>query len=87
MNDMHNFGDAKKRAINELYEMNQKAAKNADYKAQQTDKSRILNTKNTLGKFNLSLSEDELIVIGLLLILSKDCSDNMLFLALLYILL
>lgn len=87
MNDMHNLKDAKKRAINELYEMNQKATKNADYKAQQTDKNHVLNTNNLLGKFNLSLSEEDLVVIGLLLILSKDCSDNMLFLALLYILL
>ncbi len=87
MTDMHNFGAAKKRAIDQLYEMNKKACENTESKSTDPPNSAINNGSNLLKNFNVSVSDDELIVIGLLLILSKDCSDTWLFLALLYILL
>lgn len=87
MTDMHNFKAAKKRAIDQMYEMNKKACESNDFKDVERLNSTTNNGNNLLKNFNISVSDDELIVIGLLLILSKDCSDTWLFLALLYILL
>lgn len=84
---MHNFKAAKTRAIDELYEMNKRASKNADFKPQKSPHTPSENGKNLLKNFNLLNSDDELIILGLIIFLSKDCHDKWLFLALLYILL
>lgn len=87
MNDMHNFKAAKDKAIDELYQMNRRATENADLKHQNSSSAPFNNSKKLLKNFNLLNSDDELIILGLIMVLSKDCHDKWLFLALLYILL
>ena len=82
MSGMHNFSNLKNNAINEMLEMNKRARKSAVIPPQNKTKS----DKTHELKANFSFSADELLVLGLVLILSKDCDDNLLFLALLYIL-
>lgn len=83
---MHNFSKAKINAINELNEMHKRASKNSTNTQQNRVKSTAYITNNTFKKFNLNLSDDDIVIIGLFLILSKDCNDIWLFLSLLYIL-
>lgn len=87
MNSMHSFSECKNRAINELHEMSKRATQTTHF----TGKNNKNHTENShnFSPLNLvaSLSNDEIIIVGLVLILSKDCSDYWLFLALLYILL
>lgn len=86
MNDMHNFSKAKLSAINELHEMQKRACKNTDSKPQNTGLFSTNNDKSASQFFSLPISNDDLVIIGLILILSKDCRDKWLFLSLLYIL-
>ncbi len=86
MNDMHSFLKAKTNAINELHEMKKRAAENGDYTEQKSSTKPLNNDKTSLKNFNSYLSNVDLVIIGLLLILSKDCHDTWLFWALLYIL-
>lgn len=86
MNDMQDFSSIKNRAIDELFKMNKQASKicnNEDKKAEKSSKNRHKITTTNKG---LSLSSDELLILGLALILSNDSHDMWLFLALLYIL-
>ncbi len=76
MNDMHNFSQAKQNAINQMLDMNKKARQNAPTAL-----------KNSIGGSLTSISNDTILILGLLLILSQDCSDMWLFLALVYLLL
>ena len=82
MTGMHNFSNRKNNAINEMLEMNKRAKKTADIPPQNNTKC----DKTHVPPPGFSFSADELLVLGLVLILSKDCDDNLLFLALLYIL-
>ena len=86
MTEMHNFSRDKQRAITEMLDMNKKALKSDAFSA---DKSAVKHKnppQNSLAKSGLSMSEDEILIIGLILILAKDCRDTWLFLALAYIL-
>lgn len=82
MTSMHNFSNRKKSAINEMFEMNKRATKTEEKPQQNKTKC----DKMRIEKQGVSFNADELLVLGLVLILSKDCDDTMLFLALLYIL-
>ncbi len=82
MNDMQNFSNLKNRAINEMLEMNERAAKTEHFKDECRENANKITTKNKSNSF----SNDEMLILALVLILSKDCSDYWLFLALLYIL-
>ena len=86
MTGMQGFGDLKNRAINEMWDMNRRAAQNGP----KTTKLPLQNNgkaqKNFVKNFGLSFSDDDILIMGLLLILAEDCHDTWLFLALLYIL-
>ena len=82
MTGMHNFSNRKKNAINEMFEMNKRATKTEEKTHQNASK----HEKIQKGKQDFLFGEDEMLVLGLILILSKDCNDMVLFLALLYIL-
>ncbi len=86
MNDMHNFTQAKNKAINELLHMQNRATQSQDNKESVKQKAHPINHKKRPKNFGLSITDDELIIIGLLLILSEDCHDIWLFLSLIYIL-
>ena len=83
MNDMHNFDTLKQNAINQLFELNKKSTKNNC--EQGNIKPKINYSCATISR--PFLSDDEFLIVGLLLVLSKDCQDMWLFLALIYILL
>ena len=86
MIDMHNFSQDKKRAIEQMLDMNKKAVNRESVLPQNTANNVNTSPKNHLGKFSMSMSQDDILIIGLILILSGDCRDMWLFLALLYIL-
>lgn len=87
MTDMHNFSNTKNRAINELREMNKRATQPEDFCKPSAKKSKQIPHKTPLANFDMFFSNDEILIVSLILILSKDCTDYCLFLALLYILL
>ena len=87
MIDMHNFSQDKKRAIEQMLDMNKKAVNRESVLPQNTANNVNKSPKNHLGKFSMSMSQDDILIIGLFLILSGDCREMWLFLALLYILL
>jgi len=80
---MHSFAAAKQIAIEQLHEMSKKAVK--PY-AQQQHKNDFSANK-TIKNFHSSYSNDDLLILSLMLLLYGDCHDKWLFLALLYILL
>ncbi len=86
MNDMQDFFSIKNRAIDELLKMNKQASIKGDNKVVRVEKSSENQNKVTTQNKGLSLSGDELLILGLVLILSNDSHDMWLFLALLYIL-
>ena len=86
MIDMHNFSQDKKRAIEQMLDMNKKAVNRESVLPQNTANNVNKSPKNHLSKFSMSMSQDDILIIGLILILSGDCRDMWLFLALLYIL-
>ena len=86
---MQNFSKLKNQAIEQMRKMNQRASKDCEntqsqpsFQAKKQNKSHKILEKNIL---NIP-SNDDLIIIGILLILGEDCRDIWLFLALLYIL-
>ncbi len=83
MTDMQDFSRIKNEAIKELQEMNKKAAE----KQSVVQKISHNSHKNLINSFNLLLSNDDLLILGLILILYQDSFDKWLFFALLYILL
>lgn len=83
---MQGFTNLKNRAINELWDMNKRSTQAEQKPAQFMAKSHHQATQNLFGSFGLSLSNDDLLIVGMLLILADDCRDMWLFLALLYIL-
>ena len=86
MIDMHNFSQDKKRAIEQMLDMNKKAL-NLEHSLPQNTASNVNEPpKNHSGKLGMYMSQDDILIIGLILILSGDCRDTWLFLALLYIL-
>lgn len=86
MNDMQSFSNLKNRAINEMLKMNERAAKTGDSQPEKQEGVKRIPVKNHTEKMSVNFSNDELLVLVLVLILSKDSSDYWLFLALLYIL-
>lgn len=86
MNDMHDFSSDKQRAIAEMFDMNKKASKIATLPPQHTVNNAHKSPKSPLGNLRVSVSSDDIIIIGLMLILAEDCQDTWLFLALAYIL-
>ena len=86
MKDMQAFSNLKNRAINEMLEMNERAAKTVGSKTEKGESVKQNVNKIRIEKGGLSFSNDELLVLSLILILSKDSRDYWLFLALLYIL-
>ena len=86
MTDMHSFQKAKTNAINELNEMKKRACENGGVFGEEQLITPHKNEKVSGKNLGVHLSSDDLIIIGLILILSKDCKDTWLFLALIYIL-
>lgn len=86
MNDMHNFSAHKQRAIEQMLDMNKKALQTEPLLQQNTVPNTHKAFNNLSDNLRLSISSDDILVIGLILILSEDCRDMWLFLALLYIL-
>ncbi|MBR3591338.1 MAG: hypothetical protein IKL46_00590 [Clostridia bacterium] len=86
MNDMQDFSSIKNRAIEELFKMNKQASKVRNSGNRKAEKSGENQHKITIANGGLSLSSDELLILGIVLILSNDSHDMWLFLALLYIL-
>ena len=86
MNDMHNFSSDKQRAIAEMLDMNKKAAQSKALPPQNASSNTHKASKGPSGNLGLSVSSDDMLIIGLMLILSQDCRDMWLFLALMYIL-
>lgn len=84
---MHSFSYRKKCAINELLEMNQKSAQNQGFDANDATLHNTLNNNFSSIIFNILNSPDNLLIIGIIIILYQDCRDYLLFLALIYILL
>ncbi len=88
MNSMHNFNSQKQMAINQLNEMQRRATAPKEMSA--TDKKPTKKPQKSQENFNKNilsaLSDDTLIILGLILILSSDNSDMLLLLALAYIL-
>ena len=79
---MHNFDLAKKFAIEQMHEMSKKATVPNPQQPQKTDCPSNKSIKN----FGSSYSNDDLLILALMLILYGDCQDKWLFLALLYLL-
>ncbi len=86
MNDMQNFSNLKNRAINEMLEMNERAAKTGHSNVEFQEKTKQVPHKIHTENTSVCFSNDEILILGIVFILSKDCSDYWLFLALLYIL-
>ncbi len=86
MNDMHNFSKAKESAINEMRKMNKKAIHSERSSTRSNMPNQNKTIKNAYGSFGTTISDDDILIIGLLLVLSEDCRDTWLFLALVYIL-
>ncbi len=88
MNNMHNFSKQKQNAINQMNEMKKRAApsKEADSKPKVMPIKPQISQSKPLLSGGLSLSDDTLILLGLILILYSDSSDMLLLLALAYIL-
>ena len=82
MIDMQDFSSLKNNAINELFNMSRRAATTGNLQSPNSVKT----DKVTTNKQPFFIGNDELLVLGIILILSNDCSDKWLFLALLYIL-
>lgn len=86
MKDMQDFSDLKNRAINEMLQMNGRAVKTGHSNVEFQEKTKQIPHKIHTENKAVSFSSDEMLILGIVLILSKDCSDYWLFLALLYIL-
>ncbi len=86
MTDMHNFSHDKQRAIEQLLDMNKRALQTESFSHQNTTSTVHNSLKSSSNNLGLPLTNDALLIIGLILILSEDCRDMWLFLALLYIL-
>ena len=86
MNDMHNFLSAKENAINEMREMNKKAIYHGPSYKKSNNQNQNKTLKNVYGNFGTTMSDDDILILGLLLVLSQDCRDMWLFGALVYIL-
>lgn len=83
MTDMQNFSQAKKLAAEEILNISKRAASTSSKYAQNP----LNNMQNNIfNSINLH-SDDNLLIIGLIIILYKDSHDILLFLALIYILL
>lgn len=86
MNEMHKFSHDKQRAIEQLREMNKRAVKTEPLTAESTAQNSKKASKNLSDNFKISMSSDDILIVALILILSQDCHDKWLFLALFYIL-
>lgn len=86
MTDMHNFLLAKQNAIEQMLDMNKKALQSGVTPQQNTTQNTHKPHTELHNNFGVTLSNDDIIIIGLILILSTDCRDMWLFLALVYIL-
>lgn len=86
MTDMHSFSRDKQRAIEQMLDMNKKASFSERGNRQNTDKPIRQQTQNSHRGFALDISNDGMLILGLILILAEDCRDKWLFLALVYIL-
>lgn len=87
MSDMQSFSREKQRAIDEMFNMNKKAVQSDPLPKSNTASIAHDFSKNRGNKIDISLSPDDMMIIGLILILSDDCRDMRLFFALVYILL
>lgn len=86
MNEMHKFSHDKQRAIEQLREMNKRAVKTEPLTTDGTAQNSKKASKNLSDNFKISMSSDDILIVALILILSQDCHDKWLFLALFYIL-
>ena len=79
------FSKLKNQAIEQMREMNCRASKSVDHSQQKSNAQPNISTQNLLGNIPFPATNDNLIIMGILLILGEDCRDIWLFLALLYI--
>lgn len=86
MNDMHSFSTAKQLAIEQMLDMNKKASQTGTLPRRNAEQKTHKELKNSLNGSRPEISYDAILIIGLILILSEDCHDMWLFLALLYVL-
>lgn len=86
MNNMHDFSNLKNRAIDELWKMNEQAVKIGHFNGSANQEAKRITQSSSSENAGLSFSNDELLILGIVLILLKDSHDYWLFLALLYIL-
>lgn len=86
MNDMHNFSKARQTAIDQMWEMNKKAASTGAFDRKDNASNQSKAPHIHRKKSDIAISDDDILILGLILILSQDCRDMWLFLALLYVL-
>lgn len=86
MSDMHNFSSDKQHAIEQMLDMNKRATKPQSFSPAKASQEPNKPSKKLFSGSGLSMSTDGMLIIGLILILSEDCQDMWLFLALVYIL-
>lgn len=89
MNNMHSFSSQKQNAIKQMNDMQKRATLPKNNPIDTTVNTQIApkaTTSQTI-KHNFLLSNDNMIILGLILILSNEKCDNLLLLALIYILL
>lgn len=86
MSDMHNFLNDKQHAIERMLDMNKRATKPQSFSPDKTAQEPSKPLRKLSSNSGVSVSTDGMLIIGLILILSEDCQDMWLFLALIYIL-
>ncbi len=86
MSDMHNFLNDKQHAIERMLDMNKRATKSQSFSPDKTAQEPSKPLRKLFSNSGVSMSTDGMLIIGLILILSEDCQDMWLFLALIYIL-
>ncbi len=84
MNKMHNYSIQKQRAIEQMLDMNKRATQNA--KNQTTYPTQATHRESSDLFMHLSLDQDIIIILALMLILYNNGGDMMLIFSLAYIL-
>lgn len=85
MTDMHNFSNQKNRAINEMLNMSKRASQTIPNNCKNKPEKTKIQSKKIPNK-NFLIANDDMLILGILLILAEDSCDLWLFLALIYIL-
>lgn len=86
MINMHNADIGQKSTATQHRQAARKALPQTAYDAYGNSQNSSAFPNFLINNFGLNLSSDDILILGLVLILSEDCNDIWLFLALLYIL-